>query len=145
MKLNRYLICLTVVIIGISSFGCCPKMDVLGKAEKVFIKMVDRTAAKLDLNEDQKVKLAQLKADIRKNFEEGVVERKESLSKIKEEGRRENSDVKKMTNLLQAALQDETRRINRAFDLMLEFQNNLTEAQKNKLNRMISVWAAELK
>ncbi len=62
-----------------------------------------------------------------------------------EEGRRENPDIKKMTNLLQTALQNETQKINRAFDLMLEFRDNLTEAQKNKLNRMISAWVAELK
>ena len=62
-----------------------------------------------------------------------------------EEGRRENPDIKKMTNLLQTALQNETQKINRAFDLMLAFRDNLTEAQKNKLNRMISAWVAELK
>ena len=142
---STYKTFLTPNNIGISTFGCCPKMDVLSKAEKIFIKMVDRTAAKLDLNEDQKVKLVQLKVNIRKNFEEGTVESKKSLSKIKEEGRRENPDIKKMTNLLQTALQDETQKINRAFDLMLEFRDNLTEAQQNKLNRMISAWVAEWK
>jgi hypothetical protein len=50
-----------------------------------------------------------------------------------------------MSSLLQTTLQGETHKINRAFDLMLEIQSNLTEAQKKKLKRMISAWVAEWK
>jgi uncharacterized membrane-anchored protein YjiN (DUF445 family) len=110
------------------------------KAEKLFIKMVDKTAGKLDLNEDQKMKLEGLKTDIRKNFQEGGKEKKETLMKIKEEGMKENPDIQKMTSLLQGMLRDETQRINKAFDLMVGFQSNLNEAQKKKLTQMISEW-----
>jgi hypothetical protein len=48
-----------------------------------------------------------------------------------------------MTSLLQGLLRDETERINGAFDLMLDFQTSLNEAQKNKLTEMISDWVAK--
>ena len=120
-------------------------MDVLAKAEKVFIKMVDKTAGKLDLTEDQMIKLEKLKLDIRKNFEEGKIEKKNALAGIKEESARENPDIARMTSTLQESFLDEARRINRAFDLMLSFQANLNEAQRNKLTRMISDWVREWK
>jgi predicted nucleic acid-binding Zn-ribbon protein len=112
----------------------------MAEAEKIFIKKVDKTAGKLDLNEDQKAKLEGLKAEIRKNFQEGQKEKKETLSKIKEEGMRENSDIQKMTSSLQGMLRDEIQRINNAFDLMIGFQSNLNDAQKKKLAQMISDW-----
>jgi len=115
-------------------------MDTMAKAEKIFIKMVDKTAGKLDLNENQKIHLERLKMDIRKNFQEGQKDKKEALLKIKEEGIKENSNLRKMTSLLQGSLQEEAKRINQAFDLMLAFQDNLNEGQKKKLTQMISDW-----
>jgi hypothetical protein len=115
----------------------------MSRAEKGFVKMVDHTAAKLDLKEEQKIQLERLKLDIRKNFQEGGIEKKEAFVKIKEEGIRESPDLSKMTSLLQGSFKDETQRINRAFDLMLGFQNNLDESQKKKLNQMISKWVAK--
>jgi hypothetical protein len=56
----------------------------MSKAEKLFIKMADKTARKLDRSEDQKTKLEGLKAEIRQNFQEGGKGRKEALMKIKE-------------------------------------------------------------
>ncbi len=144
MKLNRYPICfLMVIFLAVSFVGCHPRMDILWKAERVFIKMVDKTAAKLDLSGDQKIQLERLKLDIRKNFQEGRIEKKEALMKIKEEGMKENPDIHKMTSLLQGAFRDETQRINRAFDLMLDFQNGLNEVQKKKLTQMISNWVSK--
>jgi uncharacterized protein YjaG (DUF416 family) len=113
-------------------------MDIMSKAERIFIKMVDKTAAKLDLNGDQKIQLERLKLDIRKNFQEGQIEKKEALVKIKEEGIKENPDIRKMTSLLQGAFRDETERVNRTFDLMLDFQNGLNQAQQKKLTQMIA-------
>jgi hypothetical protein len=144
MKLNRYLIAfLSVILLGVSLVGCHPKIDMMAKAEKVFIKMVGHTAAKLDLTADQKIQLEQLKLNIRKNFQEGQIEKKEALVKIKEEGIKENPDIGKMTSLLQGSFRDETQRVNRAFDLMLDFQRNLNENQKKKLRTMISEWVAK--
>jgi hypothetical protein len=141
MKRSRYLIYLMAVIfLGGLVIGCKPRIDTMSKAEKLFIKMVDKTAGKLDLNEDQKMKLEGLKTDIRMNFQEGGKEKKETLMKIKEEGMKENPDIQKMTSLLQGMLRDETQRINKAFDLMVGFQSNLNEAQKKKLTQMISEW-----
>jgi hypothetical protein len=115
----------------------------MAKAGKVFIKMVDHTGAKLDLTADQKVQLERLKLDLRKNFQEAQIEKKEALVKIKEEGTKENADIGKMTSLLQGSFKDETERINRAFDLMLDFQKNLNGDQKKKLDKMISEWVAK--
>ena len=126
------------ILVGGVVIGCKPRIDTMSKAEKLFIKMVDKTARKLDLSEDQKTKLEGLKAEIRQNFQEGGKERKEALMKIKEEGMKENPDIQKMTSLLQGMFRDDAQRINRAFDLMLGFQSNLNGAQKEKLTRMIS-------
>ena len=144
MKLDRNLAYFFVVILlGVSFVGCRPRIDTMAKAEKVFIKMVDKTAAKLDLNEDQKTRLDRLKLDIHKNFQEGQTEKREAFVKIKAEGVKENPDIVEMTSLLQGSFQDETRRINRAFDLMLDYQDTLTEAQKEKLAQMVSKWVAK--
>lgn len=130
-------------LFGITLAGCRPKIDTMAEAEKVFVKMADKTAAKLELNQDQKVLLEKLKLDLRKNFQEGRIEKKESMLKIKEEGGRERADIQKMTSLLQGAFRDETQRVNKAFDLMLDFQKNLNDDQKMKLNKMISDWVAK--
>lgn len=139
MKQSRFFVYLMVAVFLVGGIiGCKPRIDTMSKAEKIFIKKVDKTAGKLDLNEDQKMKLESLKAEIRKNFQEGGKEKKEALTKIKEEGMKENPDIQKMTSLLQGMLGDETQRFNKAFDLLLGFQSNLNEAQKKKLTQMIS-------
>ena len=144
MNKNRnFISLLTVILLGISLAGCHPKMDTMDAAEKIFIKRVDKTAGKLDLTAEQMAKLEQLKVGIRKNFENGKVERKDSLAKIKEEGLKENPDIPKMTSLLQESLRAETQRINRAFDLMVEYQKNLNDNQKKKLGQMISEWVGK--
>lgn len=143
MRSNRYLSYSAIAILLVVSFiGCRPKIDTMAKAEKIFIKMVDKTAKQLDLNEDQKIQLERLKTDIRGNFREGQKEKNEALMKIKEEGKREKPEIGEMTVLLQGLLRDETERINRAFDLMLGFQTDLNEGQKEKLTQMISDWVA---
>jgi DNA anti-recombination protein RmuC len=141
MKRSGYLMGLMVLIfLAFSMVGCHPKIDTMSKAEKIFIKMVDKGAAKLNLNDEQKIQLVQLKADLRKNFLEGRIERKDALKKIKEEGLKENPDIQIMTSSLQGLFQDDAQRINRAFDLLLGYQKNLNEDQKKKLTQMISEW-----
>jgi hypothetical protein len=112
----------------------------LSKAECGFIKMVDKSAGKLDLSEEQKVKLEGLKNEIRKNFEEGRIEQKEAFLKIKEEAIKENPEIGKMTAPFQGSIRAEAQRISRGFDLLLGFQSNLNDAQKKKLTQMISEW-----
>src|SRR4030042_4258451 len=107
MKLNRYFIYFMAAIFwGGLVVGCKPRVDTMSKAEKIFIKKIDKTAGKLDLNGDQKMELEGLKAEIRKNFQEGAKEKEEALMKIKEEGTKENPDIKKMTSLLQGMLRN---------------------------------------
>ena len=84
--------------------------------------------------------MERLKSDIRENFQDGQVEKKEALKEIKEEGMKENPDIQKMTTALQGAFRDEAQRINRGFDLMLDYQKNLNEDQKKELTQMISEW-----
>ena len=139
MKLSRFFVYLVLAVFLVGGIiGCKPRIDTMSKAEKLFIKKLDKTAGKLDLNEDQKMKLEGLKAEMRKNFQEGGKEKKEALMKIKEEGMKENPEIQKMTSLLQGMLRDETQRFNKAFDLLLGFQSNLNEVQKKKLTQMIS-------
>lgn len=143
MRINGYLSYAAIVALSATLLiGCRPKVDTTSQAERVFIKMVDKTAKKLDLNEGQKVQLERLKMDIRENFREANKAKNESLVKIKEEGKKESPEIREMTLLLQGMFRDETERINRAFDLMLDFQDNLNEAQKKKLVQMISDWVA---
>jgi uncharacterized membrane-anchored protein YjiN (DUF445 family) len=129
---------MAAIFLGGLVVGCKPRIDTMSKAEKIFIKKIDKTAGKLDLNDDQKAKLEGLKAEIRKNFQEGSREKEEAWAKIREEAKKENPDIQKMTSLLQGMLRDETQRFNKSFDLLLGFQNNLSEAQKKKLTEMIS-------
>jgi len=144
MNWNRALICLMVVVLfGISLAGCHPKIDTMAEAEKVFVKMVGKTAGKLELNQEQRILLEKLKLDLRKNFQEGGIEKKEAMLKIKEEGGKENPNIQRMTSLLQGSFREGTQRINRGFDLMLDFQKNLNDDQKKKLNKMISDWVAK--
>lgn len=139
MKQSRFFVYLMVAVFLVGGIiGCKPRIDTMSKAEKIFIKKVDKTAGKLDLNEDQKMKLESLKAEIRKNFQEGGKEKKEALTKIKEEGMKENPDIQKMTSLLQGMLRNEAERLNKGFDLLLGFQSNLNDVQKKKLTEMIS-------
>jgi hypothetical protein len=144
MKFSRHLFYTPMVfLLGAFIIGCCPRMEPMSKAEKVFVKMVDKTAAKLDLNEDQKVQLERLKMDIRKNFQDGLREKNEALMKIKAEGKKGAPEIRDMTSLLQGVLRDDTERINRAFELMLGFQDNLNADQREKLAQMISDWVAK--
>jgi len=128
---------LAVFLVG-GVIGCKHRTDTMSAAEKVFISKIDKTAAKLDLNEDQKIKLESLKAEVRKNFQEGRKENREAWMKIKEEAAKENPDIQKMTPLFQGILRDDAQRLNKGFDLLLGFQSNLNEVQKKKLTQMIS-------
>ena len=141
MKQSRYLIFFVVAIFLVGFVtGCKSHKDMMSMAECGFIKMVDKSAKKLDLSEDQKAKLEGLKADIHKNFQEGRAEEKQTFLKIKEEAMKENPDIGKMTALFQESTKAEAQRINRAFDLLLGFQSNLNDAQKKKLGEKISHW-----
>ena len=139
MKRSRFFLYLMLAVFLVGGvIGCKPRIDTMSKAEKIFIKKIDKTAGKLELNEDQKGKLEGLKAEIRKNFQEGAKEKKEALAKIKEEAMKENPDVAKMTSLLQGMLRNEADRLNKGFDLMVGFESNLNDTQKKKLTEMIS-------
>ena len=139
MNRGRFIISvmLAVFLVG-GVMGCHPRTDPMSAAEKVFVEKIDKAAGKLDLSEDQKVKLEGLKAEVRKNFEEGRKENREAWTKIKEEAAKENPDIQTMTSLLQGILRDQTQRLNKGFDLMVGFQSNLNDVQKKKLAEMIS-------
>lgn len=71
MKQRRYFIYLmSVLFLAVLAVGCKPRIDTMAHAEKMFIKIMDKSAGKLDLNEDQKMKLEGLKNEMRKNFQE---------------------------------------------------------------------------
>ena len=140
--MKRLIICAFVVALFVGLFVGC-QGNIMSQSEKLFINMVNKTAGKLDLNENQKVQLERLKMEIRQNFLDGQKEKEEAAAKIKEEGMKENPDTQKMSSQLQALLRNEMERINRGFDLTLNFQSNLNDDQKKTLTRMISKWVTE--
>jgi len=140
--MKRLMVCgfVAVVLVGFLA-GC--QGNIMSQSEKLFIHMINKTAGKLDLNENQKVELERLKMEIRKNFLEGQKEKEEATARIKAERTKENPDTQKMSLMLQELLRNELERINRGFDLTLKFQNNLNDEQKKKLTWMISKWVTE--
>jgi len=140
--MKRLINCAFAVVLFLGLFVGC-QGNIMSQSEKLFINMVNKTAGKLDLNENQKVQLERLKMEIRKNFLDGQKEKEEASAKIKEEKMKENPDTQKMSSQLQGLLRNEMERINRAFDLTLNFQSNLDDGQKKKLIQMISKWVTE--
>jgi len=139
---KRLITCAFAAVLFAGLFAGC-QGNIMSQSERLFIKMVDKTAGKLDLDENQKAQLEQLKMEIRKNFVEGQKEKEEAAAKIKEEGMKENPDTQKMSSQLQALLRNEMERINRAFDLTLRFQSNLNDDQKKKFTQIICKWVTE--
>jgi len=140
--MKRLIKCAFAVVLCLGLLVGC-QGNIMSQSEKLFIKMVNKTAGKLDLNENQKVQLERLKMEIRKNFLDGQKEKEEAAVKIKEEGMKENPETQKMSSQLQGLLRNEMERINRAFDLTLKFQTNLNDDQKKRLTQMISKWVTE--
>ena len=146
MKTRIYGIALVAVlfILGVVLFSCGPRMDDQRKVEAIFIKHLNKTAAKLELSPEQRTEFENLKAQIHQNFQEGRTKRQEAMEAIKKEGAQQQPDVTQMTRLFQGVLTDKTQRINNTFDLMLEFSTKLDEPQREKLTAMISDWVARL-
>ena len=144
MKKRMYGIALValVLILGVGLVSCGARMDDQRKVEAIFIKHLNKTAAKLALSPEQKTEFEHLKAQIHQNFQEGRTQRQEAMEAIKQEGVQQQPDVTQMTRLFQGVLSDKTQRINNTFDLMLEFSNKLDTPQKEKLIAMISDWVA---
>jgi len=67
--MKRLMNCAFVVAFIGLLVGC--QGNIMSQSEKLFIKMVNKTAGTLDLNENQRVQLERLKMEIRKNFLEG--------------------------------------------------------------------------
>ncbi len=144
VKMRRSIIDAFMAVLFVGLFaGCQIQGNLMSQSEKLFIKMVNKTAGKLDLSEHQKVQLEQLKMDIGKNFLEGQREKEEATARIKEEGTKENPDTQRVSFLLQGLLRNEMERMNRRFDLILNFQSNLNDIQKKKLIQMKSKWVTE--
>jgi hypothetical protein len=144
MKKRMYGIALValLLILGAGLVSCGAKMDDQRKVEAIFIKHLNKTAAKLELSIEQKTEFETLKAQIHQNFQEGRTQRQEAMEAIKREGAQQQPDVTQMTRLFQGVLSDKTQRINSTLDLMLEFSNKLDTPQREKLTAMISEWVA---
>ncbi len=56
---------------------------------------------------------------------------------------KENPDTQRVSFLLQGLLRNEMERMNRGFDLILNFHSNLNDLQKKKLIQMMSQWVTE--
>jgi uncharacterized protein HemX len=144
MKKRMYGIALValLLILGAGLVSCGAQMDDQRKVEVIFIKHLNKTAAKLDLSPEQRTAFDNLKTRIHQNFQEGRTQRQEAMKAIKQEGAQQQPDVAQMTRLFQGVLSDKTQRINNTFDLMLAFSNKLDDPQRKKLSAMISDWVA---
>jgi predicted transcriptional regulator len=144
MKKRMYGIALAalLLIFGAGLFSCGAQMDEQRKVEAIFIKHLNKTAAKLELSAEQQAEFENLKEQIHQNFQEGRTTRQEIMEAIKREGAQQQPDVTHMTQLFQEVLSDKTQRINSTFDLMLEFSDKLDEPQREKLASMVSDWVA---
>ena len=144
MKKRTYGIALValLLLLGASFVSCGARMDDQRKVEAIFVKHLNKTAAKLELTPEQKTEFENLKAQIHQNFQEGRTQRQEAMEAIKRKGAQQQPNVTQMTRLFQGVLSDKTQRINNTFDLMLEFSNKLDEPQREKLTAMISDWVA---
>jgi hypothetical protein len=120
--------------------ACSPRMDDQRKMEAIFIKQLNKTAKKLALSTEQTAAFDTLKTQIHQNFQAGRDKRQDIMTAIKKEGAQQKPDITRMTTLFQGYLSDEAQRINTTFDLMLGFNNKLTEPQKEKLTTMITDW-----
>jgi hypothetical protein len=140
--MKRSIVCAFAAVLLVGLLAGC-QGNIMSQSERLFVNMINKTAGKLDLNENQKVQLERLKMEIRKNFQEGQKEKEEAAARIKAEGMKENPDTQKMSSMLQELLRNELERINRGFDLTLKFQSNLNDDQRKKLTRMISKWVTE--
>jgi len=140
--MKRLIVCVFAATFWVVLLAGC-QGNIMSQSEKLFINMINKTAGKLDLNENQKVQIEGLKMDIRKNFLEGQREKEEATARIREERMKENPDTQEMSSMLQGLLRNELERINRGFDLTLNFQSNLNDDQKKKLVSMISKWVTE--
>jgi hypothetical protein len=131
-----------LLIVGIVLTSCAPRIDNDRKVEAIFIKHLNKTAAKLALSPEQKVEFDRLKEQIHQNFQEGRIKRHEIIEAIRKEAAQQNPDITKMTLLFQGFISDEAQRINSTFDLMLEFNKKLDQSQRDKLTKIISDWVA---
>jgi hypothetical protein len=131
-----------LLIGGIVLTSCAPRIDNDRKVEAIFIKHLNKTAAKLALSPEQKVEFDRLKEQIHQNFQEGRIKRHEIIEAIRKEAAQQNPDITKMTLLFQGFISDEAQRINSTFDLMLEFNKKLDQSQRDKLTKIISDWVA---
>ena len=54
------------------------------------------------------------------------------------------NEDQRITFLLQGSIQDEAKRINQTFNLMLSFQSYLNETQRKKLTQVTSEWVRKM-
>lgn len=131
-----------LLVLGAVFAACGPRMDDQRKVEAIFIKQLNKTVKKLALSTEQKTEFEALKTQIHQNFQSGRDKRQTIMEAIEKEGAQQKPDITKMTTLFQGYLSDEAQRINTTFDLMLGFNNKLTDPQREKLTTMIKDWVA---
>ena len=62
---------LVFLLLGMVFASCCPKMDASPRVEAAFIKMLERTAAKLKFNPEQDAEFVKLKRRSIRTFRRG--------------------------------------------------------------------------
>jgi len=129
-----------ILVFGAVFASCGPRMDDQRKVEAIFIKQLNKTAKKIALSTEQKAEFDTLKTQIHQNFQACRDKRQDIMAAIKKEAAQQKPNVTKMTMLFQGYLSDEAQRINTTFDLMLGFNNKITEPQKEKLTTLIADW-----
>ena len=132
MKQKRYFIYLMpVLFLAAVVVGCKPRIDTMAHTEKLFIKMVDKSAGKLDLNEDQKMKLEGLKNEIQKlEIEKQVTKKNPKKEKAIP---RQLADLKEKAKTLESKWKTERELITKIKNFKKEIEDTKFESEKEQV------------
>jgi hypothetical protein len=98
---------------------------------------MDKTARKLNLTAEQKVKYEGLKSNITSRMSAGFEERQQMRARFLEEMNKENPDVQGLVEIAKTRINDFSGFLSKNLDLIADFYDSLNVDQKRLLNTEI--------
>ncbi|MBI5585421.1 MAG: hypothetical protein HY892_16545 [Deltaproteobacteria bacterium] len=98
---------------------------------------MDKTAQKLNLNADQKVRYEELKNNITSRLSAGFEERRQMRARVHEEMNKENPDVQGLVEAAKTRINDFSGFLSKNLDLLADFYDSLNVDQKRLINTEI--------
>jgi len=105
-------------------------------AEFIFWRM-DKTAQKLSLTAEQKVKYEELKNNLSSRMAAGFEERRQLRARFQEEMNKENPDVQGLVESVKTRINDFSGFLSKNLDLIADFYDSLNVDQKRLINTEI--------